>query len=203
MIQALPKFQTFEQFLEDYPEDGGVYELINGEMIAVNPSGKHEEIIAFLVAELNFEIRRQKLSYFLPRTCTVKPNLPNSAYKPDITILERNLIGDEPLWEKSSTIIRGKSIPSVMEVVSTNWRNDYGHKLIDYEALGIPEYWIIDYLGVGGKRYIGSPKKPTITVYQLVDEEYQGKQFRDNERIISETFPELNLTAEQVFCAGN
>jgi Uma2 family endonuclease len=35
-----------------------------------------------------------------------------------------------------------------------------------------------------------------------VDGEYQFQQFRGNERIISPTFPELNLTAEQVFNAG-
>jgi Uma2 family endonuclease len=87
-------------------------------------------------------------------------------------------------------------------VVSTNWRDDYGHKLIDYEALGIREYWIVDYLGLGGRRYIGTPKKPTFSVYQLVDGEYQGQQFRGGDQIISPTFPELNLTAEQVFAAG-
>jgi hypothetical protein len=28
----------------------------------------------------------------------------------------------------------------------------------DYESIGIDECWIIDYLGIGGRRYIGSPK---------------------------------------------
>jgi Uma2 family endonuclease len=60
----------------------------------------------------------------------------------------------------------------------------------------------VDYLGLGGKRYIGSPKQPTVTVYQLVDEEYQFQQFRDNNSIISMAFPELNITAEQVLNAG-
>jgi Protein of unknown function (DUF820). len=46
-------------------------------------------------------------------------------------------------------------------LVSTNWRDDYGYKLVDYEALGISEYWIADYLGLGGRRYIGNPKQPT------------------------------------------
>jgi len=39
-------------------------------------------------------------------------------------------------------------------------------------------------------------------VYQLVDGEYQGQQFREGDQILSPTFPELNLTAEQVFAAG-
>ena len=89
-----------------------------------------------------------------------------------------------------------------MEVVSTNWEDDYARKLEDYETMGIPEYWIADYLGLGGKRYIGSPKRPTFTVHQLIDGSYQVKQFRDSERIESLTFPELNLTVSEIFEAG-
>ena len=78
----------------------------------------------------------------------------------------------------------------------------YAHKMIDYEALTIPEYWIVDYLGLGGSRYIGYPKQPTLSVYQLVDGEYQITLFRGDERIESAVFPELNLTAKQIFNGG-
>lgn len=70
------------------------------------------------------------------------------------------------------------------------------------EEMGIPEYWIVDYLGLGGRRFIGNPKQPTFSVYQLVEGEYQVSQFRGDNRIESPTFPELNLTAQQVFSAG-
>jgi Uma2 family endonuclease len=90
----------------------------------------------------------------------------------------------------------------VIEVVSTNWSDDYALKLEDYEAMGIPEYWIVDYLGLGGRRYIGNPKRPTLSVHQLINGVYQVKQFREGERIESPTFPDLNLTAQQIFSAG-
>jgi Uma2 family endonuclease len=90
----------------------------------------------------------------------------------------------------------------LIEVVSTNWQDDYLTKLAEYEKLGIPEYWIVDYFGLGGRRYIGNPKRPTISVYQLVDGEYIVSLFRENDRIESPTFPELNLRAEQVFRVG-
>jgi Uma2 family endonuclease len=89
-----------------------------------------------------------------------------------------------------------------VEVVSTNWQDDYLTKLRDYEALGIPEYWVIDYAGLGGRLYIGNPKRPTFSVYALVDGEYDVQRFRGNERILSSTFPGLILTAEQFFAAG-
>ena len=88
----------------------------------------------------------------------------------------------------------------MVEVVSTNWRDDYGYKLIDYEAMGIREYWIIDYLGIGGVRFIGYPKQATISIYQLVNGEYQVQHFRGKDLIDkSLIFPELNLTVEQIF----
>ena len=65
--------------------------------------------------------------------------------------------------------------------------------------MGITEYWIVDYLGLGGKRFIGSPKQPTISIYQMVEGEYQVNQFRGNDLITSLAFPKLNLTAEQIF----
>jgi Uma2 family endonuclease len=199
---ATPQPLSFEAFLAAYPEDGGIYELINGEIVAVNPAGKHEEVTAFIAAELTLQIRDQQLPYFLPRTCTVKPPLPNTAYKPDIAVLDRRAIAHEPLWEKSSTILSGTSLPVVIEVVSTNWRDDYAHKLADYEALGVYEYWIVDYLALGGRRYLGHPKLPTLTICQLVEGEYQLQQFRENDRINSPTFAGLALTANQVLRAG-
>ena len=91
----------------------------------------------------------------------------------------------------------------MVEVVSTNWQNDYMTKLQDYEILGIPEYWIVDYLGLGGRRYIGSPKQPTISVYQLIDGEYEVQQCRGDDRLVSAIFPELNLTVSQILPVAN
>ena len=101
-----------------------------------------------------------------------------------------------------STITKGKSVKLAVEVVSTNWQDDYLMKAGEYEKLGIVEYWIIDYLGLGGKRFIGSPKQPTLSIYQMVDSEYEVKIFRGSDKIESSIFSELNLTAEQIFNRG-
>ena len=96
----------------------------------------------------------------------------------------------------------GSSVRLAVEVVSTNWRDDYFFKASDYEEMGISEYWIADYLGLGGRKFIGNPKQPTLSVCQLVDGEYQVKQFRGSDTVESLAFPELRLTAEQIFQAG-
>jgi Uma2 family endonuclease len=120
---------------------------------------------------------------------------------PDVIVLDRQVLGADPYWEQFSTISMGNSARLVVEVVSTNWQDDYLRKLADYETLGIHEYWIVDYLGLGATRYIGRPKQPTISVYQLVEGEYQVTQFRGAEQIVSSTFPALALTAAQMFQA--
>ena len=68
--------------------------------------------------------------------------------------------------------------------------------------MGIREYWIIDYAARGGEKFLGDPKQPTIFVCELVNDEYVMNQFRGNSQIISPNFPQLKLTAQQVFDAA-
>ncbi|MEH1816926.1 MAG: Uma2 family endonuclease [Nostoc sp.] len=202
MIQAIHKLVTFEDFAAWRPE-GGKYELHDGVIVEIaQPVGDHEDVVVFLALNISIEIGRQKLPYFIPKTVLVKPFEGESAYSPDILIINRPNLVNEPLWKKESTVSQAISIPLVIEVVSTNWRDDYYKKLADYEAIGIPEYWIIDYAAIGAKKFIGNPKLPTISIYQLIDGEYQVTQFKGDTHIVSPTFPELNLTAEQIFQAG-
>ena len=203
MFQAVPQLISLKDFLNWYPDGCGRYELWNGVVIEMQPTGTHEQVGGFLAGELFLEIRRLQLPCIMPRQAIIKPvDNDKSGYNPDVIVLEQAGLDEEPLWKKRSTITQGKSVRVVIEVVSTNWRDDYGHKFIDYEALQIPEYWVVDYLGLGGRRYIGSPKQPTFSVYQLMDGEYQVQQFRGSDRIISPAFPELTLTAQQVFAMG-
>jgi Uma2 family endonuclease len=200
MALTATNLMTFTEFLDWNPENGR-YELIDGVAVEMQPTGKHEQEIAFLSGAIFLQIHGLKLPYFLSSSTLVKLPNQDSAYCPDIVILDRNCLGSEPLWEKSSTITQGSSVRLVIEVVSTNWRDDYVYKLNDYETLGIPEYWIVDYLGLGGKRYIGTPKQPAITICELIDGEYQLQLFKSSDRLISPLFPELDLTPEQIFQA--
>ncbi|MEB3181347.1 MAG: Uma2 family endonuclease [Nostocaceae cyanobacterium] len=204
MIPTLPKTLTFDEFIAWYPENSEYrYELHDGIIVEMpKPTGMHSEVAGFISGELFLEIRRTQEPYFIPKECVIKPP-GESGYEPDVIVLDKQRVASqEPRWQKESIITLGASVRLVVEVVSRNWSDDYALKLEDYESLGIAEYWIVDYLGLGGRRYIGNPKQPTISVYWLVNGEYQVRQFRDVDYIISPTFPELNLTAEQVFRAG-
>jgi Uma2 family endonuclease len=99
-------------------------------------------------------------------------------------------------------ITSSAAIKLIAEVVSTNWQNDYARKVEDYALLGVPEYWITDYLGLGGREYIGQPKQPTVTVCSLAGEFYNKHLFRQDDVLASSTFPELRLQAGAIFAAG-
>ena len=203
MTQTVPKLVTFEEFVKCKP-DGGRYELHDGVIVEMpQPVGDHEEIIVFLVEKLTLEYSRLNKAYGIPKTVLVKPLENESGYSPDLLILNRPNLVNEPFWKKESTVTQAASIPLVVEVVSTNWRDDYLKKYADYEEMGIPEYWIVDYAGLGGREFIGKPKQPTISVCSLDEGEYQVSKFRGGDRIKSLTFPELTLTVQQIFQAGN
>ena len=202
--QTIPKLLSFDDYINDYPEDSKQYQLIEGKLVEMmRPIGKHEEIGGLIAFELGLEIRRLQLPYFIPNTAAIKAKRANTGYIPDLIVLDRENLVNDPYWEKASSISLGTSAKLVIEIVSSNWRDDYLKKFDDYESLGIEEYWIIDYLAKGSARYIGTPKEPTISIYQLIDEEYNPRLFKGDERLISRVFPELLLTANQVFQANN
>ncbi len=204
MTQTLSKLLSFNEFLEWYPNDGKRYELHKGIIIEMPPpTGEHEKVIGFIARKLTVEFDRLDFPFTIPKTVFIKTPSAESAYSPDVLLLNLNNLSNEALFQKQSTVSQAASVPLVVEVVSTNWRDDYYDKLRNYEEMGIPEYWIVDYAGLGGRKFIGNPKQPTIFICELVDGEYQMIPFQGNTAILSPTFPQLRLTTQQIFDAAN
>jgi Uma2 family endonuclease len=202
LLQALPKPVTFDEFIAWYPENSEFrYELRRGVIIEMpKPKGKHSILAGDRATDLTLEIRQQNLPYVVPKECVIKI-ADDTGYEPDVIVLDRDALLTEPRWESASTVEQATSIKLAIEVVSTNWQDDYEVKMSAYEALGIPEYWIIDYAGLGGIRHLGKPKQPTLTIATLIDGEYETAMFRGDESIVSATFPYLGLTAAQIMTA--
>jgi Uma2 family endonuclease len=193
---------SFEEFLARYGGDNR-YELIDGEVFYLEPTGSHEEVAALITTKICVQIDAAGLPWFVLQRGLLRPsNIGMTAFRPDVAVIDRNELNKEMLWHDQSILNLGSSIKFVAEVVSSNWQNDYSRKVEDYAVLGIPEYWIADYAGLGGTRHIGKPKQPTLSICILVNGEYEIQQLRSNQTIISPTFPDLKLTAEQVLRAG-
>jgi Uma2 family endonuclease len=201
MVQVVSQLMTFQEFLAWKPETGR-YELHDGVVVEMQPTGPHEQVVGLLNRKLNALLDQEDLNYFIPNTAMVQPLGYQTGYKPDVLMVDTAALSQEPLWERESVITLGSSVKLVVEVTSTNWPDDYARKFEDYEAMGIAEYWIVDYRGLGGRRYIGRPKQPTITVCRLVEGVYETQLFRRGDEVVSPSFPNLRLSTDQIFEAG-
>ena len=195
---TVPKAITLKEFLERYA-DSPQYELADGELMDMEPTGYHETVSGKLAAHLGMMLLQSKHSWFMPRTCLIRPYSEiATARRPDLIVLDESILSNEPLWHREPIITLGNSIKLVVEVVSTNWETDYARKVEEYAVLGIPEYWIVDYRGLGGIAFIGKPKQPTFTVCELMGEEYQQTQYRLSSNIFSPLLPDLQLCLEDI-----
>ena len=191
---------TFEQFLEQCPEEG-LYELVDGEIVEVRATRNHDDVADFMADSFKDEIKRLNLNYVVKNTAvfkTITADGTEQGRKPDVSVI------DKDVWRSNRSAYSAleEPIQLAIEVTSTNWEDDYIDKLDEYQRLGITEYWIVDYLAIGLREDLGNPKVPTVFVFLLDAEgKYQRTQFRGSERIVSKTFPELALTAEQILTA--
>ena len=205
MAYTAQKLLNFETFVDRYC-DNFRYELADGELVDMEPTGPHETVGGKMATQIGIILAAEKLPWFIPRTCLIRPFFDAAtARRPDIVVLDETALVSEPLWEREPIITLGRWRPApqatiklVVEVVSTNWETDYARKVEEYALLGIPEYWIVDYRGLGGVAFIGKPKQPTITVCQLIDEDYTKQQFRLGQPIISPLLKKLQLRLDDI-----
>jgi Uma2 family endonuclease len=187
MVAIVNKLLTFESFLAWDDGTDRVFELINGVAVPLSdPNARHEDVVDGLCRLIADYCQAQNLDYIARQNKQVRlksvPGSPESSRKADIVLF------DKTEWDKmrrsSASAAAYVAPPLVIEVMSTNWGDDYRIKLNEYEILGILEYWIVDYI----------PKQPTVMVNRLIDGEYQARQFQGEASIVSPTFPQLVIT---------
>lgn len=199
LVNAQPKL-TFEQFLKIYPEYGH-FELVNGEIVEIYEMAftrNHDDVGEFIDRRFYREVERLSLNYVIKRAIPIRTTNQQGnecGRVPDVSVI------DATIWRSNRSEYRGlrEGVQLVVEVVSNNWDDDYIDKFDEYQRLGIPEYWIVDYLAIASREFLGNPKIPTVFV-NLLDEsgKYQTTKFIGDDKIISQTFPELELTAAQI-----
>ncbi|NEQ75044.1 MAG: Uma2 family endonuclease [Okeania sp. SIO2C9] len=198
MTYTSSKQLNFEEFIAQYG-DNTRYELIDGELRDIEPTGPHEAVAGSIAGRIYLEIFRNNFNWLIPKNCLIKPlYTETTALRSDVIVLDKIELTQEPLWQKDPVICNGSTIKLVAEVVSTNWQDDYARKVEEYAFLNIPEYWIIDFRALGGLQFIGNPKQPTFTICQLLNGVYQQQQYRLGEPIYSDLFPNLKLRLDEV-----
>jgi Uma2 family endonuclease len=187
MLTTELRFTTFEEYLAYEDDSDRLYELFNGELIEMPPeSGLNAEIATFLLLRFALlvghrRVRGQGLELEVRGE-------PKNRY-PDLTILREEHIQQ---LAKRNTIRLSMAPPLlVMEVVSPGEiqrERDYIAKRLQYQDLGVPEYWIVD------------PQTRTVLILELIGDIYrESGNFGDGDSIRSPGFPEFTLAVSEVF----
>lgn len=182
---------TLEEYL-DYDDGTDTrYELVNGELAEVLSESDLNNLIAvYLLAEF---LRFIPVRLLRRGTEVVVNGYRTTTRIPDLMVLTEDL-ATALTGAKRSVVMPNMPPPVlVVKVVSpgtTNEARDYRYKRSEYAARSIAEYWVVD------------PQQAQITVLTLVAGLYEEAVFKGNDRLISFTLPNLDLTPAQVLQAG-
>jgi Uma2 family endonuclease len=195
MTQAKPRFRTIEEYL-DY-DDGSDrrYELVDGVLVEMPPESRlNYKIASFLFG--TFVKLGVSLELITIGMQIAVSNSKATVRQPDLIVLSQEC-SDALEGMKSAVIQLNMPTPAlVVEIVSPgqpgdqNYDRDYVEKSKEYATRGIPEFWQID------------PERAVVRVLTLKGGSYQAREFREGDRIVSLTFPNLQLTAERILSAG-
>lgn len=181
---------TFEQYLTYDDGTDNRYEWVDGTLIEMPPESGFNSHIAFMLRLYLINTGFVLPSLTQQYNCEIEvpilqPKQPRNRF-PDLVILRPEHI---ELARKRLTIRLEMPPPDlVVEVVSPgaiSHKRDYEDKRLQYQARGIPEYWLID------------PQQQIVMVLTL-RQAYQEAVFGGTEAIASCFLPELSITAEQI-----
>ncbi len=202
MTIATQRRMTLEEYLVHDDQTEARHELVDGVLIEMGA----ENTINILISSFLFATLLQFVPYYRIHRGTeiVVPSHSVTSRFPDLMVLTEAGAALLPNHQRSM-ITPAMPVPMlVVEVVSPgtedsdNYTRDYIEKRAEYAARGIPEYWIVD------------PACQIMLLLTLQAGEYVDQTFGGHgessvtlaERIVSPTFPELNLTAAQILNAG-
>lgn len=131
------KYYTADEFFNLTNESNERVELRDGEIVAMSsPSEIHQTLVGELFAEIR--------NYIKSNNGACKPFVAPFDVKLDdynVVIPDVSIICDKSKLDGK----RCNGAPDwVIEVVSSNYRDDYVRKLGLYEKFGVREYWIVD-----------------------------------------------------------
>jgi len=178
---------TFQEYLDYEGEPDVLYELVRGKLIPMSaPTLEDINICEFLRYKLQRYVAAQNLSLVVKTTVGVRTE-ENSSRIPDA------IVCNQSLWEQISDrpgagVLDFDEKPIlVVEIVSSDRREDYVIKRYEYEMAEIPEYWIVD------------PKKKRVRVFVNHSEEgYSWDDFTEDTSIISGQLEQLFLSVKEL-----
>ena len=135
--KAEPLRMTYEEFLAWADEDT-LAEWVDGEVIMNSPASlRHQEVVAFLANVIGLYAEQHALGKAIMPPFQMK--LEHSGREPDLLF-----VASEHLGRLREIFLDGPA-DLVVEIISPeSFSRDRGDKFTEYEAGGVPEYWLID-----------------------------------------------------------
>jgi Uma2 family endonuclease len=191
-MTTTPVKLSFTEYLNYHDDTDNRYELVNGELVAMNPaSPEHIAIIRFIFLQFYQEILRLKLDLEVFSSDLGVRTASGRSRLPDVCVVRGEDWRHLRSRQGSSAVLETNPLIAV-EVVSPGeegYNRDYVEKPQEYAEIKIPEYWIID------------PIATKISVLNLVENNYQTQIYRGQDCVVSLILSELNLTVEQILSA--
>lgn len=188
---------SLEEYLDYEGDTDTRYELEDGELLIMPPeSDLNLRIASFLFSYFV----QQGISFYRLRIGTeiVVTGKRATVRLPDLIVLTEALALTLESANRSTVMIDMPPPQLVVEVVSPGKKNadrDYRYKRSQYQARGIPEYWIVD------------PIQQQITVLSLIEGLYEEAIFEGQEaltsRLLLELGKDLKLTAAKILQSGS
>lgn len=139
---AMPAARTewTVDMLDELPDDGQRYELIDGELfVTPSPSYPHQYIVGELYARLLEYLRNSGVGHPVISPADVRRGDPRrNRLQPDIFVV-RMTNAKRPEWP----VDLGTLLLAIEVESPSNPRYDYQTKRVVYLDAGIPEYWVV------------------------------------------------------------
>ncbi len=166
---------SYEAFLDWLDEDTRA-EWVHGEIIVMSPaSNRHQQIAGFLVAVLGIYVEERELGQVLCAPFQMKME---HGREPDVLF-----VAEAHRDRLRETYLKGPA-DLVVEIVSPeSGPRDRGEKFYEYEAGGVPEYWLVD------------PAREQLEVYRLAEGRYHSIRPEEEDVYRSEVVPGFWLRA--------
>jgi Uma2 family endonuclease len=146
VTSALPRSRPLTYAdLDDMPDDGHRYELIDGTLI-VTPAPRmlHQRVVVNLVGLLRESCPSELEVFVAPFDVVLGAH---TVMQPDVLVARRAELTEHNL--PAAPVL-------AVEVLSSSTRRiDLGTKRLAFEAAGVPSYWVVD------------PDEPSLTVFEL------------------------------------
>jgi len=170
---------SYEEFLTWADEDVRA-EWIDGDIHVMSPaSDRHQDLAEFLLALMRLLVEHEGEGWVRGSVFQMKLDVRPSGREPDLLYLR-----EQNRDRVTDTHVNGPA-DLVVEVVSPeSGARDRGEKFYEYEAAGIPEYWLVD------------PQREEVAVYRLNEDRYRTAFEGHDGRVVSEVLDGFWIEAE-------